>query len=361
MALTQVSRGLLSTSIVDNGNATAITIDSSENVLVGMDSASTTVDGLYLRPGTNSGINASNSHALTLNRRTNDGTIVKFDKDGLPVGLISTVAGRLGIGTGDAGLFFDDDNNRIGPVTLASGTPVDSDGLLDLGYSGARYKDLYLSSKVRLQYPGNSYYARVEVDSSTNLIFGAGPNGSERMRISSDGSLSVGGVLNAGLTDNGFFVGGNDLINVYSVNSSTSSSTYHVYDNGGAAYKFYVNYTGTINATNTTISGISDIRWKENIRDLDDGLAKVMQLKPRKFDWKQGKGKDVTNDRGFIAQEFEAVFPDLIDEWIDPAPEGEEPYKAVRADLIPTLVKAIQEQQATITALTARIETLENN
>ena len=32
MALTQVSRGLLSTSIVDNGNATAITIDSSENV-----------------------------------------------------------------------------------------------------------------------------------------------------------------------------------------------------------------------------------------------------------------------------------------------------------------------------------------
>jgi len=35
MALTQVSRGLLSTSIVDNGNATAITIDSSENVGIG--------------------------------------------------------------------------------------------------------------------------------------------------------------------------------------------------------------------------------------------------------------------------------------------------------------------------------------
>ena len=35
MALTKVSRGLLSTSIVDNGNATAITIDSSENVGLG--------------------------------------------------------------------------------------------------------------------------------------------------------------------------------------------------------------------------------------------------------------------------------------------------------------------------------------
>ena len=38
MALTKVSRGLLSTSIVDNGNATAITIDSSENVGIGTSS-----------------------------------------------------------------------------------------------------------------------------------------------------------------------------------------------------------------------------------------------------------------------------------------------------------------------------------
>jgi hypothetical protein len=40
MALTKVSRGLLSTSIVDNGNATAITIDSSENVGIGVTSPS---------------------------------------------------------------------------------------------------------------------------------------------------------------------------------------------------------------------------------------------------------------------------------------------------------------------------------
>jgi len=84
-----------------------------------------------------------------------------------------------------------------------------------------------------------------------------------------------------------------------------------------------------------------------------------MALKPRKFDWKEGKGKDIKGDRGFIAQEFETVFPDLVDEWKDPAPEGEEPYKSVRADLIPILVKAIQEQQQIINDLKARIETLE--
>ena len=81
-----------------------------------------------------------------------------------------------------------------------------------------------------------------------------------------------------------------------------------------------------------------------------------MALQPRKFDWKEGKGADTKNARGFIAQEFEQVFPDLIDKWKDPAPEGEEPYKAVRADLIPVLVKAMQEQQAIIESLKARLD-----
>ena len=138
--------------------------------------------------------------------------------------------------------------------------------------------------------------------------------------------------------------------------STNSADTYHIYSTGAAAYRFYVGYGGTINATSTTITGISDRRLKENIRDLDEGLETVMALKPRKFDWKEGKGKDIKNDRGWIAQEFEAVFPDMIEEWRDPAPKGEEPYKAVNANLIPTLVKAIQEQQAIIDSLKARLD-----
>jgi hypothetical protein len=62
-----------------------------------------------------------------------------------------------------------------------------------------------------------------------------------------------------------------------------------------------------------------------------------------------------------ISQEFEEVFPDLIDKWLDPAPEGEEPYKSVRQDLIPVLVKAIQELSAKNDALEARIAALEES
>jgi hypothetical protein len=186
-------------------------------------------------------------------------------------------------------------------------------------------------------------------------------NGAEVARIDTSGNLLVGTTDSGRTTGIGIkldIAGYTTTPTVSCVGSSSTNSadTYHVYSTGASAYRFYVGYGGTVNATSTTITGISDQRLKENIRDLDDGLLTVMSLKPRKFDWKAGKGKDIKNDRGFIAQEFEQVLPDMIEEWRDPAPEGEEPYKAVNANLIPTLVKAIQEQQAIIESLKARLD-----
>ena len=134
--------------------------------------------------------------------------------------------------------------------------------------------------------------------------------------------------------------------------ASANLDNLNIFNTTAGLYRFYVSGAGTVFATNTVISAISDARLKENVQDIDVGLAAILSLKPRKFDWKAGKGKDIKGDRGFIAQEFETVFPHLIDEWKDPAPEGEAPYKSVRQDLIPVLVKAIQE-------LTARVQTLE--
>jgi hypothetical protein len=190
-----------------------------------------------------------------------------------------------------------------------------------------------------------------------------GSSNSERARITSGGDLLVGTTDAALTTGNGIKLlagtaAGENLV----INSSASTNAnegFMMYSTGAGAYRFYVQWDGKINATNTTIAGISDARLKENIQDLDVGLDKIMALKPRKFDWKAGKGKDIKGDRGFIAQEFEQVFPDLIDEWKDPAPEGEEPYKSVRADLIPVLVKAIQELKAQNDDLRARVAQLE--
>ena len=180
----------------------------------------------------------------------------------------------------------------------------------------------------------------------------------ERMRIDGTSGRVLIGKTTLQLSDDGTMLLG-DGQTFYSVASSSSGvNTLHVYSTTASAYRFYVGMNGTVHATNTTISAISDQRLKENIRDLDAGLAEILSLQPRRFDWKAGEGKDIQNDQGFIAQEFEQVFPEMVDEWIDPAPEGEEPYKSVRADLIPVLVKALQETHAKIETLESEVAAL---
>jgi len=215
---------------------------------------------------------------------------------------------------------------------------------------------------LRLQNSAGSNSFELAADSTANGVrfyglnnapFIFSPNATERARITSGGDLLVGTTSSAQNANNGlkFLPGGA----VYVVNNGGTDG-FSYYNTTAGAYRFYVQNNGTIAATNTTIAAISDQRLKENIQDLDVGLDKIMALKPRKFDWKAGKGKDIKGDRGWIAQEFEQVFPDMVDEWKDSAPEGEEPYKSVRADLIPVLVKAIQELKAEVDSLKAQLK-----
>jgi|LakMenE18May11ns_1017448.scaffolds.fasta_scaffold9925607_2 hypothetical protein len=204
---------------------------------------------------------------------------------------------------------------------------------------------------------GITFYA----DAAVTTANGTDVTPTERMRITSGGNLLVGTTdvsLTTGIGYKYAASATDPYIGIVQQGSTNSNTNYHLYSTGAAAYRFYVGLAGTIYATSTTITALSDARLKENIQDIDVGLDKVMALKPRKFDWKDGKGKDKKGDRGWIAQEFEQVFPDMIDTWKDPAPEGEEPYKSVNADLIPVLVKAIQELKAELDATKAEVEAL---
>lgn len=185
---------------------------------------------------------------------------------------------------------------------------------------------------------------------SGSMLFYAG--NAERMRIDGTNGIIFVGKTSVAATP-GAELRPDGIIWSYKAGSTNSDLSYYLYSTSANAYRFYVGLGGTVYAVSTSISAISDQRLKENIRDLDIGLDAILALKPRKFDWKEGKGANIKNARGFIAQEFEQVFPDLIDEWADPAPEGEDPYKSVRQDLIPVLVKAIQE-------LTERVKILES-
>jgi hypothetical protein len=222
------------------------------------------------------------------------------------------------------------------------------------GANGAGFR-LYQGATECGRFYADSTGALLQSVTSIPLTFST--DSTERARITSGGQFLVGKTTYSDTTV-GAALAETGATNSTMAASANTTTTHNTYSTGAGAYRFYVGMGGTVYATNTTISAISDQRLKENVRDLDAGLAEVMALKPRKFDWKEGKGQDKKDVRGFIAQEFEQVFPDLIDEWKDPAPEGEEPYKSVRQDLIPVLVKAIQEQQAMINDLKAEVAAL---
>jgi hypothetical protein len=203
-----------------------------------------------------------------------------------------------------------------------------------------------------------AYYNWIEsYRANGSMVFAT--NNTERMRITSGGDLCIGKTTTSATTV-GIVAEAIGSASFTRSETTNGDVTLYVYSTGASAARFYVGMAGTVYATSTTITAISDQRLKENIQDIDVGLDAVMALKPRKFDWKTGKGKDKKGDRGWIAQEFEQVFPEMIDTWKDPAPEGEEPYKAVNADLIPVLVKAIQELNAKVEAQAAEIALLKS-
>jgi len=175
--------------------------------------------------------------------------------------------------------------------------------------------------------------------------------GAERMRIiEANGSILLGKSANSIDARGHWFRNNGESFHTV----LNTDNTLHVYDTTNNLYRFYVTGGGTINATSTSITAISDERLKENIVDLETGLSEVMSLQPRRFDWKNGDGENVA---GFIAQEVETVLPDLIGDYKH---EELEDAKAIKmGDMIPTLVKAIQEQQTIIDDLKTRIEALE--
>jgi hypothetical protein len=136
--------------------------------------------------------------------------------------------------------------------------------------------------------------------------------------------------------------------------STSADSGLYMYSTGASAFRFYVDYGGTIHATSTSISAISDQSLKTNVKDLETGLTEVMALKPRRFDWINGDAKNVA---GFIAQEVEAILPELVSDSLYSETETKKNLKM--GDMLPTLVKAIQEQQALITTLQTQVTALQ--
>ena len=129
------------------------------------------------------------------------------------------------------------------------------------------------------------------------------------------------------------------------------------------------NQVGTINYTNNdvVITQQSDYRLKENIVGITDGITKVKQLNPVKFNFKSdapGKDSSILNE-GFLAHELQAVIPQAaygtkdgtkVNEEGQTVPDYQEVYTP---KMVPILTAALKEAIAKIETLETKVAALE--
>ena len=136
-------------------DATAITVDSSENVLIGKTSADGTGStGHDIRATGLAYHTVDGGDVKVLNRLNSDGSILSIRKDNTTVGSIGSKDGDLTIGTGDTGLYFSDGADSVYPYNTS--TQADRDASVDIGYPTVRFKDLYLSGGIHLGGTGSA-------------------------------------------------------------------------------------------------------------------------------------------------------------------------------------------------------------
>ena len=210
--------------------------------------------------------------------------------------------------------------------------------------------------------PANSICIRNDMQ---GILFSTGGSGAEAARFGSDGSFLVGTTTNGGWASSFIaeFRSAGNALSAYSTSSSSGNAFTSRVDNTAinlAQFYYSTSAVGAIttNGTITVYGTTSDYRLKRNVQPMMGGLATVAALKPVTYDWiSNGSAGE-----GFIAHELQAVIPDAVHGEKDALNEDGS-INAQGVDfgkIVPHLVAAMQEQQATIQELTTRLAALEN-
>jgi hypothetical protein len=121
----------------------------------------------------------------------------------------------------------------------------------------------------------------------------------------------------------------------------------------------YIRTNGGLSNYSANDTNLSDSRVKTDIQNAGSYLAKICAIPVRTFKYKNIENAE--NNLGVIAQEVEAVAPELVNtEGFGETPEDGVPLKSIyQTDLQYALMKCIQEMKSIIDDQAARIATLE--
>ena len=427
MALTKVSRGLLSTGIVDNSNATAITLNADESATFsgGVDVTGTATMGGLTVDGNDSytsnikfdyGASAPTYFANWGYKSSSDGNKVFLtitDGGAAKDVLVANYNGNVGIGcspnaaldvtvsaSGIAQYVTNTSSSQAYTAWGNSDNPAwsqdfNTPGGLLVGIDSDETAVIYQGGNKAMRFGTNATEA-FRITAARDMYFGQ----------TSGSAASVGHIMQA----NGIQFHTASGAGPLSLNRLSSHGTVATFQKDGAPYGYIGTGAGTFNInTESNISftvlmagaakmeiagangslylyaqatgaGNADLRYatstgrvtydtssrlvKAEIEDIPYGLNTVMALSPKRY---QRTDSDNKLEVGFIADEVVEVVPELVgmmekrfltmNQEDTEVIAGSVEYNKMTA----VLVKAIQEQQATIEALTQRIETLENN
>lgn len=156
-----------------------------------------------------------------------------------------------------------------------------------------------------------SFTQAMTLDESRNLLVGT-TSAAAKLTISADTNATTGNRV--ALFASTYSGGDSNYETIALVKYANSTATSNVFA------KFYINAgaagCGQINANGANAAAFgtfSDSRLKENITELPSQLNNILSLKPCEFDYKDGSGHQI----GFIAQEMQEVYPDVVGEGTD--------------------------------------------
>ena len=207
------------------------------------------------------------------------------------------------------------------------------------------------------------YYIRHASDNSLRFhLNGTG----DRVTIDGSGNLLVSTTSTFDATDNSNgsddrfgFIGGrldverNDSA-VAAFKRSGGNGTIMHFARGGAGVVGYIGVTTSSTSYNTS----SDYRLKENVVDVTDGITRVKQLAPKRFNFIVDA--DTTVD-GFLAHEAQAVVPESVTGTHNEVDaDGNAVMQGIdQAKLVPLLTAALKEAIAKIETLETKVAALE--
>jgi hypothetical protein len=187
----------------------------------------------------------------------------------------------------------------------------------------------------------------------------------ERMRITNQGAINLnttsGADINvaSGTTDGITFYGPGGPGGVFQVSNNTNACAFfRRRGSDGTIIDFrrdttavgYISVTTTATAYNTS----SDYRLKENIAPVSDGITRLQQLKPSRFNFIADP--DTVVD-GFLAHEVQTIVPEAISGEKDAVDDDGNPeYQGIdQSKIVPLLTAALQEAIAKIEVLEQRL------